>query len=286
LIRLAFYTFIISLLFFSCKGNKTEENGRVLAEYKERQLFLNDIPKDILDKFGEGDSTGLLKSFVDKWLENQVMMDIAENSLNDSEKDMNKLIEDYRQSLIIHAYQQKIMEKLADTAVTDAEIDTFYQRNLPSFLLRKNIVKIRYIKLSSQNSSVGKIKQWIQSSDSAKLKQVKELAEKEAENFYLDTNWLYLDDLLKEIPINENYNRQRFLNNNKFIQIEENGMIYLLYILDFRIKNKVSPLELEKDKIKDIILYRRKLDVLKNDRNLQFDKAVKSGDIKYHLEES
>lgn len=278
-----FYSFLASTLLLACNEKSKQVKEEVLAEYKTKKLVKSDIPEEILTKFREGDSTNLLKSFIDTWLENQVMLEVAENSLSDEEKDKEKLIEDYRTSLLIYEYQQKLMKKMLDTAVTESEIDTFYKNNLNTFLLRKNIVKIRYVKINKANNSSKKVRQLIQSNDAASVEKLRELAEKDADNFYLDSNWLYLNEITKEIPLDENYNQQRFLSNNKFIQLEENGTLYFLYILDFKIKNAISPIEFEREKIKDIILYKRKLDVLKQNQKNLFEQAKQSGEIKYYL---
>lgn len=268
----------------ACNKKGSSNTEEVLAEYNGNFLYRTDIPEDILGKFKEGgDSTGLLKSFIDKWLENQVMVAVANEKLSDEEKNKEKLIEDYRNSLLIYEYQQKLMKENLDTAVTESEIATFYKDNSETFLLRKNIVKIKYVKILKQKADLNKLKKLMQTASPENDQLLMKLAESNAENFYLDSNWLYLDDITKEIPLDENYNQQRFLANNKFIQIEENNMLYLLYIIDFRIKNAISPLAFERDKIKDIILYKRQLNFLKDNQKKLFDKAVSSGAIKYHI---
>ena len=282
--RLAIYIVLLVLGITSCKKNAGASTDDVLAECNGKFLYKTDIPEDILGKFKEGgDSTGLLKSFIDKWLENQVMVAMAEEKLTDEEKNKEKLIEDYRNSLLIYEYQQKLMKENLDTAVTESEISAFYNDNSPTFILRKNIVKIKYVKVLKQKADLNKLRKLMQTSTPDNDKALMALAESNAENFYLDSNWLYLDDITKEIPLDENYDQQRFLANNKFIQIEENNMLYLLYIIDFRIKNAVSPLDFEKDKIKDIILYKRQLNFLKDNQKQLFDKAVKTGAIKYYI---
>lgn len=278
------YIALLLLSIAACGKKGSNSTEEVLAEYNGKFLYKTDIPEDILGKFKEGgDSTGLLKSFIDKWLENQVMVAIAEENLSDAEKNKEKLIEDYRNSLLIYEYQQKLMRENLDTAVTESEIAAFYKDNSETFLLRKNIVKIKYVKILKQKADLNKLKKLMQTASPENDKVLMALAESNAENFYLDSNWLYLDDITKEIPLDENYNQQRFLANNKFIQIEENYMLYLLYIIDFRIKNAISPLAFERDKIKDILLYKRQLNFLKDNQKKLFDKAVSSGAIKYHI---
>ncbi len=282
--KVKIYIALILLSLAACGKKDSNSTEEVLAEYNGKFLYKTDIPEDILGKFKEGgDSTGLLKSFIDKWLENQVMVAIAEEKLSDEEKNKEKLIEDYRNSLLIYEYQQKLMRENLDTAVTESEIAAFYEDNSETFLLRKNIVKIKYVKILKQKADLNKLKKLMQTASPENDKVLMTLAESNAENFYLDSNWLYLDDITKEIPLDENYNQQRFLANNKFIQIEENNMLYLLYIIDFRIKNATSPLAFERDKIKDILLYKRQLNFLKDNQKKLFDKAVSSGAIKYHI---
>lgn len=272
---------VLFMPFVAC-NKKVSKDEEVLAEYKGKMLYRNDIPEDVWSKFREGDSTGLLKSFIDKWLEKQVMVDAAEQSLSEAEKDKQKLIDDYRNSLLIYEYEQKLMREKIDTTVTEQEIKAFYDENLNTFLLRKNIVKIRYVKIDKQKADIAKLRKLMQNPSPENDESLKAYAEKEADNFYLDSSWLYLDDITKEIPLDANYDQQRFLSNSKFIQIEENNVLYLLYIIDFRIKNATSPLEFEKDRIREIIRHKRRLDLLKNNSKAIFDKALNSGDIKYH----
>jgi len=55
----------------------------------------------------------------------------------------------------------------------------------------------------------------------------------------------------------------------------------LLYITDFRIKDALSPIEFEKDKIRDIILYQRKLTFLKDHEAELLKSAQAKGKIKW-----
>jgi hypothetical protein len=278
---------ILSLViigFYACKDKKSSSKQEILAEYNGKILYKSDIPDDVWLAYNNGDSSGLLKSIIDKWIEKTALLEAAENALSDEQKNKDRLIEDYRSSLLIYEYQQQLVREKLDTGVTDAEILTFYDENKAAFQLKKNIVKIRYIKIGKQKADINKLKRLMQNPGIENDNELKLYAEKQADNFYTDSNWLFLDDITKEIPLDENYNQQRFLSNSKFISIEENGVLYLLYIIDFRIKDALSPFEFEKDKIKDIILYQRKLKFLKDIQNALYQKASKGGDIKYYLD--
>jgi hypothetical protein len=276
------HTLIICLVLTIFSACKSSESKDVIAEYKGVQLLKSEIPSELFDEKNSGDSSARLKQFVEKWIENQIIVQAAEETLSDEEKNKEKLINDYRNSLLVFEYHQKMVQNQMDTSVSEQEIQNYFNDNLGNYLLRKNIVKIKYLKISKTVADVNKIKKLIQNSSKENDALLLKYAEDKADNFYLDSNWLFLDDITKEIPLNENYNQQRFLANNKYIQLEENNILYILYIIDFKIKNSVSPIEFEKEKIKDILLYQRKLKYLKDLEKNLINNAKEKGEIKYY----
>lgn len=275
--------FLFCILIFACKNSNKNVDENILAEVNGVYLYKNDLPETIYNELGKGDNKEELKAYVNKWVEKQLIISEANRILNSSEKDKTALLEDYKNSLLIYDYQQKIIKEKLDSAVTDQDIVAFYNQNPQNFILKENIVKIRYIKINKGNNELNKIKNLMQNPNSINDSLLNLIAQKQALNFYINNNWLYLNDITKEIPLDENYDKERFLSNNKFIQIEENGVLYLLYIIDFIVKNKTSPIEFEKDKIKQIILYQRKLDFLKNNQKTILNKALDKGQVKYYV---
>lgn len=271
---------LLSTLIFACKNNADKKD--IIAEYNGIQLLKSEIPSELFDEKNNGDSSERLKQYVEKWIENQIIVQAAEKNLTDDEKNKEKLINDYRNSLLVFEYHQKMVQQQMDTSVSETEIEDYFNANLENFLLRKNIVKIKYIKISKSVADINKIKKLMQNSNKENDALLLKYAEDNADNYYLDSNWLFLDDITKEIPLNEDYNQQRFLSNNKYIQLEENNVLYILYIIDFKIKNSVSPIEFEKEKIKDIILYQRKLKYLKDLEKTLIKNAKEKGEIKYY----
>ena len=73
---------------------------------------------------------------------------------------------------------------------------------------------------------------------------------------------LYFDDLLKEIPIQPAYNKESFLQNNHFVEVSDADFLYFVNIKGFQIKNSISPLAFERANIRNIILNKRKLDLI------------------------
>ena len=111
------------------------------------------------------------------------------------------------QTLLIFAYENKKVEELLDKEVPENEIETYYQAHKSDFEMRKNIVKVNYVKLPltlNQNQTIKKLL-FKENRSSQEQKKMEDLCIKYAENMYLEYDWLLFDDILKEIPIKINF---------------------------------------------------------------------------------
>ena len=86
------------------------------------------------------------------------------------------------------------------------------------------------------------------------------------------------DDLIKEIPI-RTYDKEQFLKNNRFVEVEDSTYYYFVNIKGFKIKDSLSPLVFEHDNIINIILNKRKLKLIEEMEKSAYDEAMKHNDI-------
>mgnify|MGYP003340022412 FL=1 len=66
---------------------------------------------------------------------------------------------------------------------------------------------------------------------------------------------------MKEIP-GTTLNPDFFLRTNKFIDVADSSFRYFVNIKSYKIKNTLSPLAFEKENIRNIIINKRKLDLI------------------------
>ncbi len=86
------------------------------------------------------------------------------------------------------------------------------------------------------------------------------------------------DDILKEVPI-ENYNTELLLKNNTNIELADSSFVYFLRIKAYKIKNSVSPLSFERDNIKNIIINKRKLQLIDEMKREVYNQALDNNDL-------
>lgn len=231
------------------------------------------------------DSIKIIKEYIDNWIRKQTVLHKAEANLkNDSSSyEIQKQIDDYKSSLVRFAYEKELIRQKLDTVVSFSEIESYYNNNKNNFELKNNIIKVVYLKTNRKSPKINKAKEWYKSDSPKDRKLLEDYCHQFAENYFLDeTSWLLFDDLLKEIPI-RTYDKEQFLKNNRFIEIEDSTYIYLVNIKGFRIKDSLSPLVFERDNIMNILLNKRKLKLIEEMEKNAYDEAQRKKDFEIYF---
>lgn len=245
-------------------------------------LYQADVKGIVPKGSSKQDSTQIVKSYIDSWIRNELVLNKANKNLNDESKDVEKQLADYKNSLVIYAYEKELVRQQLDTNVKDAEIEKYYNEHEGNFELKDNIIKVLYLKLAKNSPRLYTVRLLYKSSKPADRKLLEDYCHQYAVNYYLDDNsWLLFDDLLKEIPI-KTYDKEQFLKNNRYVEIEDSTYLYFVNISGFKIKESTSPLSFEKDNIKSIIINKRKLKLIGDMEKKVYDEAVKNSDIKVY----
>ncbi|NVN95514.1 MAG: hypothetical protein HXX18_09555 [Bacteroidetes bacterium] len=261
-----------------CSSKNKEDIVATAYDYK---LYKSDLKGIIPSGTTKSDSIAIIKNFINNWIHQKIVIYKAEKNLSDDQKDFTDQIENYRNSLLVYSYESKLINQLLDTTITNEQIQAYYDKNTDNFLLKDNIIKVNYVKLDINSPNKAKIKSLLFSKTGNKS-QLIDLCSKLAVNFYLeDDEWLLFNDLLKEIPI-ETYNQEAFLRNNRTIETKDENYYYLIYIKDFKVKESTSPISFEKENIRNILINKRKLELINKMHNELYEEAVKKNDFKIY----
>jgi len=258
---------------------KTEHAvARVYSDYLYESDLKSVIPKGTPAK----DSIGLARSYIDTWIRQRLVIHQAEQNLTSAQMDFSQQLDNYKNSLIIYTYENELVKQKLDTLVTDEDVENYYDVNQQNFLLKDNIVQLQYVKLPLKSAYIKQFRKLLGSDNPADRTRLTQQCEQYASDYFLDDqNWLPFGDLLKQIPI-KTYNQEEFLKNHRELEYQDSAYIYLVKFRDFKIKESVSPLSFEKDRIRNIILNKRKIDLMKKMHEDIFEQAQKKNDFEIY----
>lgn len=265
----------LCIILSSCNEAPVAPEGKPIARAGEAYLYRSD-----LNELGIGsdpkDSAETVKKYINNWVREMLLLQQAEKNLTPEKKNFEKMVEDYRRSLITYQYESELVKQKLDTVVEDKEIEAYYEENKGNFELKDNIIKVIYVKVRKNAPKVEKVKEWYRSEDTKNRDALTGYCHQYAENFYLDeNNWLLFEDVLKEIPI-KLYDKEAFLQNNRTIETQDSVFLYFVNIKGFMTKKSASPLSFEKENIRSILINKRKVQLIKKMQEDIYNEGIKN----------
>lgn len=255
----------IFLLFFlflaSCQYFREEPREDVVARVNNVYLHKSDIENLVSEGMPPEDSTLIVNNFINQWATRMLLIDRAKVNLSPEDlKRFEVLIEQYRNDLLTDAYKNMIVMKHLDSIVADAEYQTYYDRNKENFRLNDVLLKVRYIHLAPNFEGIQSVKEKFSRYNEKDSEYLNDHSYEFASSNLNDSIWVKKDNLLSILPgLREN---SGVLKKAAFTELKDSLGIYFVKVLDVRERNDVAPLSFIRPTLKQIILNRRKLELI------------------------
>ena len=267
----------------SCDYIKLQEKdaptSEIIAIVNTYKLFKADL-KDFLPRnISREDSLILVKSFIQDWAVKKLLLDAAaNNNTQESLKNINNLVQDYKESLLINNFKEALIKQQLDTIISDDEVEAYYLINNENFKLNEVLVKSKYLYF---DASVINKKEIIKFFKSEEIEDAEEL-ERQQLSFKMyqlnDSIWTELDKILLKLP----FSKENLLKKSKFIQKQDSLGLYLVAIKDVLRRNDIAPLSYIKPTIKEMILHKRKIELIRDIEKIIVKDATKNNNFKIY----
>ncbi|MGZ3920626.1 MAG: hypothetical protein ACXVO9_05335 [Bacteroidia bacterium] len=267
--------FFLSLFAVSCSTpeEKKLDPSETAAKAGNEQLSKDELKESFISNGNSKDSAYMVKRAIESWATEALFYQEALTKLDEDEVQVQREVENYKKSLINHIYQTRIVEANLDTNVTKEEIQQYYDGNRDNFILKDNIVKVNYYKIPLKVKVLDKMKRLFYAVSPKDKEQLQSLCTQYAENFFTnDSTWLYLDDIKKEIPKLKDQ-PDLAISYGRVFEFTDDLYYYFLKIKDVKVKNGLSPLNFERQNIKNFIINRRKTQLIQQYKQQLLQKA-------------
>jgi len=265
-----------TLIVLGCKQNKEAATRIPVAEIGRKILYYDQIPQIVIRGLHGQDSIAMVQNYINKWAKHELMLMRAEANLSQNARDEIAIqVEETRANLLIYQYQRQMMQEKMDTVIVESDLEKYYANNEKNFSLISNIVKALYIKIPASTPNVDLIKRLARSNEQRDMQQLESLCYNFAEKFDdFNENWISMDRLLLELPIEIIGNEENFLRRN-FHEASDSTSIYMVSIKDYRLRSTLAPYEYVKDDIKRIIMNSRRFEFIQSLENGIYNDALK-----------
>ena len=216
------------------------------------------------------DSTVRANRAINAWLERQSIAHLAAQELPEAERDFERAVARYRESLLIHAYEDRYLRDHLDTTLTRAEMQAFLDEQPDLFRLSEPLFKARWIVFPEDRPfprDIRDLTKQLASNDAEKLSVLASRCTDAGMPFDLDAErWWTWEALGAAVPLDPR-RASRQQSSRRVTKIEWKadtaaGRPYdqraLLLVTDQLSAGAVSPVERVADRITELLLHRRR----------------------------
>ena len=259
-----YFLTILSLLFFSSCNYLTKNASIIpIARVNDSYLYNEDIINLIPDNTSKEDSTIIVNNFINRWATKQLLIDQSMINLSQEKQDFfNEMVSQYKTDLYTEAYKSSIILKQLDTVILRKEYEDYYNLNKRNFKLNDELLKVRYIQVDNFFLDIKALEKKIKRYDSIDKKDLINLSIKFKSFNLNDSIWIKSDVLIGRLPVLKEENL-KVLKKPNYTQLQDSLGVYLIKIEATLKTNDIAPLSYVRPTIEQIILNKRKQDLLK-----------------------
>jgi len=265
----------IMLMVSSCTS-KTRKDDIMVAKVGDKRLYFSEMSNIFPKRCSKDDSLALAKLYIDNWIKTKLLLKKAELNLSAEQLNVTEEIETYRTSLLIYKYEDLLLREKLDTVVLDSEIQRYYEANKANFSSEEYIVKAVYIKLPVNAPTLWNVRRWYLSDREKDGQDLTEYCRSYAVKYDLfDDEWVHWANIEKELPQKDAATRR--MTQYDYIEQQDENFIYFVRIKEKRAPGDMVPLVFVKDKVKNIIINKRKLKYISElERDIYDDALAKN----------
>jgi hypothetical protein len=278
---------LVFACFFSCdlirmKKDKSNDDGKrkPIARVTNAYLYADELKGIVPEKTTKDDSAARINAYVTSWVRKQLLIQEALKTINIDEAEVERKVLDYRYSLIGYEFLNYYIQQHLNDSVDEASIETYYKAHLDNFILKQNIIRGAYIKVSKEAPRTKRIKDLMFSFKEKEINELKSYCLSFSAAYHLaDSSWIEFDKLAVNSPLAEIPNKIQFLRSYNYYETSDQAYLYFLKVDAYKITDNISPLEFVKHDIKNIILNKRKVELAKKLEDEVYENAAKRKDF-------
>jgi hypothetical protein len=283
ILRIKNLTIIVFFILFSgCQYFKTKPESS-LARIQDNYLYFDDIKNMMPKNMSKEDSLIYIKNQVFKWAKNHILYEKALINLDKNEQEeLLELVQSYKNDLLSHYYQEKIVKALMDTLILDKEIKDYYDTNKSNFKLNQDLVKGRYLKIKSDNYNMNDVIKRFKRFNDNDISFLDSISLQFTSFYFNDSIWVNKNTFFNRLPEINNYIKNRIIKNSLFYQLEDSLELYLIKINRSIFRNDLAPIEFIRPTLKQVLLNKQKLEFISKFEKDLIDDAIQQKDFEFY----
>ncbi|WP_339044064.1 hypothetical protein [Cardinium endosymbiont of Tipula unca] len=266
------------------KKNQATQSDAFIAHVGNQYLYASDL-EILSDSYPDTVDRSSMSQYVKEWACRQLLVSHSAKESRHIQPLIEDKINDYKNDLLAyHLLEKSVTQELSNDVSLD-EVTDYYQRYKQNdFILNHDIVRGTFLSIPKKAVGVNAIKSLMLSTNSLDRKKLKTYCQPYSNTVILTSDrWLSWEFVLSKVGFQPLGDATRLLKTNKFIHAAGRERIYFLKIDEYKIAPDIAPLELVQERIKAIILHKRRLSLANKIKENLLENAKKNNTCVIHV---
>ena len=266
---------VVTIAMTGCAAFTKKQQAGAVVEVNGHYLYRSTLDALTVGLSSE-DSLRVAQQYITQWAKDALLFDKAKSHTT---PEMEELVEDYRRTLYVHAYEEYLVERKMSKTISDSMALQIYTQMPDRFVLNESIVKGLMVVVPNDAPTIAKLRKWLEKES---LDNIEKYAYQNANGYELFTDrWLTTTDIMTHMPI-ERADLETKLKSNNQIEVTDSLKTYLLQVNEKHLRGEQMPLEYARPQIEKIVLSARQVEFLQKERERLYNEAIQSGRIKFY----
>lgn len=277
--------FLALFSIISCQ-KKVEHGGKTpLVQVGNYVLYQEDMTQTLPYYTPGADSVELVKEFIRKWIEEQVLYEKAEHNVRGDE-DIERMVAEYRRTLVMNNYERMLLQQKMTEELTEEDLQKYYNDNKQLFMLEEPVIKGVFIKAPLVSPGLKDLKKWYKDKSEESLELMEKYAFRNSVLYeYFYEHWVPVSELEGKVIVNLAELSEDF-DKHRNIEAEDGEYCYLLHIEEYMMKGEEKPYDLARHEIIDLLANSRRVEFMNKVKKDLYNQSVEMGRIKYYYDET
>lgn len=266
---------LAGFLLVGCAAYDKKQQSGAAVDVNGHYLYQSTLDSLTLGLSSE-DSMRIVQQYVSQWAKDILMYDAAKAHTNSA---IEALVEDYRRTLYVHAYEEYLVDRRMPKTVADSTVLQVYEQMPDRFKLDQSIMQGLLVVVPNDAQNIVKLRGWLAKME---LDKIEKYAYQNASGYELFTDkWLTTTDLIASMPISR-AELETALKTKNQIEVSDTLKTYILQVTDKHLQGEKMPIEYARPEIEKIVLNARQVEFLQKERERLYNEAIQEKKIQFY----
>ena len=270
---------VAGFLLSGCTALEKKQQAGAAVELNGQYIYYSTLDSLTLG-LDSVDSARVCEQYIRQWAEDLLVYEEGEKRLSNTDREaINKMVVDYKQTLLAQAYERILMDRRMEKKFADSAVVAVYEQMPNRFTLDESLMKGIIVVVPNDAPKLDKLRKQLAE---VSLDAIEKYAYQNASGYELFVDkWLTTTQIISRIPMErtELENKLRYSNH---IEYADSAKTYILQITDKHMRGEAMPIDYARPQIEKILMNARQVEFMHNERERMYKEAIESDKIKLY----